>query len=189
MNLLRKIRAFPDHPCVAQIDARADTYIEQARSVPAINRAMYGLSEAANHSVLWIALAWLPVAIAPRRCKAIKAARATAILGVESLILNQGVKRIFNRSRPEHHDPRPHRLRIPTTSSFPSGHATSAAAALTLLANRKNLAFLGPLALLVALSRAVVRIHHFSDIAAGWLFGLCFGALFRRMVRRETFIR
>ena len=46
----------------------------------------------------------------------------SALIGLESLVLNQGIKRLFRRPRPtEAGDPR-YPVRRPSTSSFPSGH-------------------------------------------------------------------
>ena len=59
-----------------------------------------------------------------------------ALLGVESLVVNQGLKRLFNRQRPTAAgDPR-YPVRRPSTSSFPSGHASAAFFAATLLIAR-----------------------------------------------------
>ena len=98
-----------------------------------------------------------------------------ALIGAESLVVNQGIKRIFRRVRPHQAgDPR-FKVRKPQSSSFPSGHASSAFFAGTLLS-----AWIGwwlvPLfvviAVLVAVSRAFVRIHYPSDVVAGAFTGL-----------------
>jgi undecaprenyl-diphosphatase len=108
-----------------------------------------------------------------------------ALLGAESLVVNQGIKRLFGRTRPtESGDDRYH-LRRPLTSSFPSGHASSAAFAATILS-----AWDGPrlaplwwaMAGTVAVSRAYVRIHHASDVVAGLATGAALGLAARRLV-------
>ena len=48
------------------------------------------------------------------------------LIGLESLILNQGIKRLFRRSRPTEKGDTRFALRKPRTSSFPSGHSSSA---------------------------------------------------------------
>jgi membrane-associated phospholipid phosphatase len=98
-----------------------------------------------------------------------------ALIGAESLIVNQGIKRIFRRRRPTASgDPRMP-VRTPRSSSFPSGHASSAAFAATLLTVWASLPW-APLwfaiALVVAVSRAIVRIHFASDVIAGVIAGL-----------------
>jgi undecaprenyl-diphosphatase len=76
----------------------------------------------------------------------------------------------------------PHGLRKPVTSSFPSGHATAAFCAASLLGG-------GPAwyaaATLVASTRVYVRLHHASDVVAGAAFGLALGALMRPLVNRR----
>ncbi|GIU87158.1 MAG: hypothetical protein KatS3mg009_1673 [Acidimicrobiia bacterium] len=73
-----------------------------------------------------------------------------------------------------------HGLRRPVTSSFPSGHATAAFCAATLLGG-------GParyaLAAAVAGTRVYVRLHHPSDVVAGAALGLvALGAGLRPLV-------
>jgi undecaprenyl-diphosphatase len=71
-------------------------------------------------------------------------------------------------------------VRTPSTSSFPSGHASSATVAAIILIWMTGF----PLAILwiimagvVALSRVVVRIHHLSDIVGGVITGAILGAI------------
>ncbi|MEP7112010.1 MAG: phosphatase PAP2 family protein [Ilumatobacteraceae bacterium] len=102
----------------------------------------------------------------------------SALIGVESLFVNQGVKRLFRRTRPtESGDPR-FPVRRPSTSSFPSGHASAAffAAAILTTATGRSLAPVWySTAVVVAVSRAYVRIHHASDIVAGAALGAALG--------------
>src|SRR3546814_4282954 len=87
---------------------------------------MYAASELGDWSLIWH-LIGAGQAMLPGRDPS-SAVRLSAILGVESALVNVGVKRLFRRHRPvwEEDRPRPHRLRTPRTSSFPSGHASSA---------------------------------------------------------------
>ncbi|MEZ5218677.1 MAG: phosphatase PAP2 family protein [Ilumatobacteraceae bacterium] len=57
-------------------------------------------------------------------------------LGVESLLVNQGLKRLFRRDRPTTTGDDRYRVRQPSTSSFPSGHASAAFFAARLLTRR-----------------------------------------------------
>jgi len=113
----------------------------------------------------------------------------SALIGAESLIVNQGVKRLFGRIRPtESGDPR-FPVRRPSTSSFPSGHASAAffAAALLTTATTKRLAPVWySTAAIVAVSRAYVRIHHPSDVAAGAAMGVALGAIGSRVFKAIT---
>ncbi len=101
-----------------------------------------------------------------------------ALIGAESLIVNQGIKRLFRRKRPtEAGDPR-FPVRKPATSSFPSGHASAAFFAATVMTYWGGLAWAPAwfaLAIVVATSRAYVRIHHPSDIIGGAVVGLALG--------------
>jgi undecaprenyl-diphosphatase len=104
------------------------------------------------------------------------------ILSAESLLVNQGIKRLFRRTRPVWDQPRAFVIRRPLTSSFPSGHASAAFTAATVLSEDDPL---GPAyyvaASVVAASRIYVKIHHASDVAAGVVTGLAFGHLARRI--------
>jgi undecaprenyl-diphosphatase len=101
-------------------------------------------------------------------------------LGVESLIVNQGIKRLFRRERPTTSGDNRFDIRTPRTSSFPSGHASSATFAVFILISYTGFP-LGVLwiaiALVIALSRVVVRIHHTTDILGGILTGAILGSI------------
>lgn len=98
-----------------------------------------------------------------------------ALLAAESLIVNQMIKRLFRRTRPTESGDARFPVRRPRTSSFPSGHASAACCAATLLTVWSSWPW-APLwfaiASIVALSRAIVRIHHPSDVAGGMVVGL-----------------
>lgn len=101
-------------------------------------------------------------------------------LGFESLIVNQGIKRVFRRERPTTSGDERFDVRTPSTSSFPSGHASSATFAAIVLTSFTGwpvaLLWCG-IALVVALSRVVVRIHHLSDIVGGIVTGGLLGSI------------
>ncbi|MBK9179047.1 MAG: phosphatase PAP2 family protein [Acidimicrobiales bacterium] len=167
---------------VAAFDRQADTALDPLRGHPVADRVLYAASELADFSLLWHligAAEGLRSAPAARR-----SVRFAIALGAESLLVNQGVKRLFERGRPRHDGHRPHHLRRPSTSSFPSGHASAAFFAATILsAGRPRTApALFGLAGLVGTSRAYVRIHHASDVVGGAAVGLVLGALARRWV-------
>jgi membrane-associated phospholipid phosphatase len=77
---------------------------------------------------------------------------------------------------------RPYKIRIPLTTSFPSGHSSSAMLASFLLADGSRI---GPayfaVGLLVASSRVYVRIHHPSDVIGGLAVGTGLGLIARRL--------
>ena len=101
-----------------------------------------------------------------------------ALIGAESLIVNQGIKRLFRRTRPTEAGDDRYPVRKPATSSFPSGHASAAFFAASVLTYWSGIASTPAwfaLAVIVAISRAYVRIHHPSDIIGGALVGLALG--------------
>lgn len=102
----------------------------------------------------------------------------SALIGAESLIVNQGIKRLFRRTRPtETGDPR-FPVRRPSSSSFPSGHASAAffAASILTTATGRSLAPVWySTAIIVGVSRAYVRIHHPSDVVGGAAVGALLG--------------
>ena len=102
------------------------------------------------------------------------------LIGIESLILNQGIKRLFRRSRPTEKGDTRFALRKPRTSSFPSGHSSSAffsALVLTHFTAWLWWMLFYAFALVIATSRVGVRIHHASDVIAGAFAGTLMGAL------------
>ena len=170
-----------DRP-IDRIDEAVDAWWERAlRGKPALDRLMYSASEAANHSRLWHALAAAQAVI---RRDHRPAAELSGALLAEAVLVNGVIKTVFGRRRPAFTGHRPHALRQPLTSSFPSGHASAAMVAAALLSRRSPWApVYYALALVVALSRIHVRIHHASDVAAGIGIGAALGAIARRLWR------
>lgn len=170
---------------VASFDRAVDRRLEPLRANPTANRVLYAASEAGNFSVLWHVLAWAPVVVAPTPRRIARAARVSVALGVESAVVNGPIKSMFRRERPTAPaGGRPHRLRTPKTSSFPSGHATAAMVAAAMLGRRSRLSPLYHLAgIVVATSRVHVRIHHASDVVGGLAIGVVLGRVARRLLR------
>ena len=161
-------------------DDRVDEWFDQLRGNPAFDRLFYAASELGDHSLLWHLLATGRAAASLRAEPA--ALRVVVALAVESGLVNGVVKSLFNRSRPIATSERPLRLRIPRTSSFPSGHASSATMAALLLADKSRFGPLyGAAAVLVATSRIHVRIHHASDIAGGVAVGAVLAGVVKRL--------
>ncbi|HAQ05109.1 MAG: phosphatase PAP2 family protein [Acidimicrobiales bacterium] len=161
----------PLGPAVAAFDKKIDLAWERFRGQPVLDKTFYLASELADFSVLWHIMGLskgLTGGSAER-----EAIRLSAALIAESGIVNGILKSLFKRERPNHVEERPHGLRQPLTSSFPSGHASAAFLAATLLSERSKFKPLWyGLAGIVATSRIHVRIHHASDVIAGALVGL-----------------
>jgi undecaprenyl-diphosphatase len=173
-----------EFPAVQAFDRMVDGLVDGIRN-PVLDRVMYTLSSAADHSLLWFGIAGLR---ALHRGDAKFAAKFAATMSFESVLTNGAIKSLFRRERPEHEiaeGPLPYGMRRPITSSFPSGHATAAFTAATILARTGHGdPFWYAVATLVAGSRVYVRMHHSSDIVAGALVGLALGRSVRRFFPR-----
>jgi undecaprenyl-diphosphatase len=171
-------------PSVDAFDARADELLELLRGNPVFDRLFSTASHVGDFSLIWH-LIGVGRGIVLRRPDQVVV--LAALLGVESLVVNQGVKRLFRRERPTETGDARLQVRRPRTSSFPSGHASSAAFAAMVLSGWD-----GPLvgalwwkvAAIVGVSRAYVRIHHGSDVVAGAVVGALLGLAGRRVARR-----
>lgn len=161
---------------VHALDEAVDKWLERYRN-DSLDALFYGLSNAADHGMLWHALGALR---AVRRREPGYALRFSKMLGYESALTNGLVKSVFRRVRPPEHfthdDPLPYGMRRPITSSFPSGHAATAFMCAVLLSKGTRAApFYFSLAALVSASRVYTRMHHTSDVAAGAALGLVLG--------------
>ena len=166
---------------VSRFDASAEAAIDRLRGHPAPDRIFYAASELGDFSLVWLLLA------AARGVRGGRHERAAFRLGVaaaaESALVNGLIKSLFRRKRPPWDVVRPHRIRQPLTSSFPSGHATAAFSNAILLAEDDPLApVYYALAIVVASSRVYVKIHHASDVLAGAGVGIGLGLLGRRLM-------
>ena len=158
---------------------------DHLRGRPAADRVMYAASALGDHGIIWLLLAGAQAARRARSGKPWKRRliATAAALGAESALVNGPVKWIFRRTRPVHDGPRPHILRRPRTSSFPSGHATAGFFAAAVLGDDDPLRpVYYAAAVVVAASRVHVRIHHASDVIGGVLIGTGLGELGRRIV-------
>ena len=165
---------------VARFDAAADRRFDRIRGNRLADRVFYDASELADFSLLWHMIGIARALLWRRRGP--EAVRLAVLLGVESILVNGIIKSLFRRSRPVVEQARPRRLRQPRSSSFPSGHASSAFTAAGLLSQRSRAwpAWYG-LASVVAASRVHVKIHHASDVVGGAALGLVLGRVFRRI--------
>jgi len=166
---------------VDRIDEIIDGWWEVLRGNRLIDRMYYTASEAADFSLLWHTLGVIEAIIEDDPMVAVK---VSAALGIESALINGPVKSLFRRSRPVHETDRPHHLRQPRTSSFPSGHASAAMVAAAMLSGHGNAKAWYALAGVVATSRIHVRIHHASDVAGGLVAGAALAAVARRLLPR-----
>ncbi|MFC4604517.1 bifunctional phosphatase PAP2/diacylglycerol kinase family protein [Rhodococcus kronopolitis] len=130
-------------------------------------------SRAADHGLLWFAVGTAAFAVGGRTRRA--GVRGVLALAGASALTNAVLKPVFPRRRPppEHVAPGRRPRRTPTSSSFPSGHAASAAAFVTgvALESPAAAALLAPVGAAVAYSRVHIGVHWPTDVLAGAAIG------------------
>ncbi|MEV5549018.1 phosphatase PAP2 family protein [Streptomyces sp. NPDC052309] len=146
------------------MDHRIVSVLRACGADPRVAGAARALSWAGEHGALWIA-AGLAGAAADR-ARRDAWLRGTALTAGAHLA-SMGVKRIVRRPRPAHVEPL---VRTAGRHSFPSSHATSAAAAAVAF-GALGAPAVRPLAAAVCLSRLVAGVHYPSDVAAGAALG------------------
>jgi membrane-associated phospholipid phosphatase len=172
---------------VRRFDGQVDGLVDQLRGNKVADRALYAASELGDFSLIWHLVGVARGLTSDQRAN--EAIRLSTVLAAESVLVNGVIKSFFRRRRPQWEStaPRPHRLRRPRSSSFPSGHASAAFTAATVLAEDSPLAplYYGTAAF-VAFSRTYVKIHHASDVVAGAATGLVLGRIARKMWPKST---
>ena len=163
---------------IEAFDNRVDRFVDRWRGRPGPDKLFYAASNLGDHSLIWLVLGALRGLRSEHDARA--AVRLGVGMGIESARVNLGFKSLFRPARPTLEAERPYRLRKPRTSSFPSGHATSAFTAAGLLAEDDDLwPLYYAIAVVVAWSRVHVKIHHASDVVAGAAIGVVLGHLGR----------
>jgi membrane-associated phospholipid phosphatase len=153
---------------------------------PTLNRPVEWISNAANGAQIWLAIAGALALIGGSRGRR-TAARAVMALTGASLVANLVVKPSVARRRPTRdHVLDPTKVRMPTSSSFPSGHTATAfgfAAAVSADYPALSAPLLG-LAGLVGYSRIHAGVHYPADVVGGGLVGIAAGLLIRHATGR-----
>ena len=168
---------------VEVFDKTVDQQFDRLRGKPIPDRIFYGASAVGDHGLIWLILGAVRGLRGGPSDHHLRAALRLGIgVGLESALVNLGIKSLFRRKRPAWELERPLHLRRPRTSSFPSGHATSAFTAAGLLSDQDRLKplYYG-VAIVVAWSRVYVKIHHASDVVAGILIGALLGRLGKKL--------
>ena len=142
---------------------------------PSLDEPLRRLSNAANNSRLWLAIA-ASLAVAGGRTGRRAAARGTMAIGVTSALVNLGVKPLWSRQRPDRAGagvPEQRDVRMPDSTSFPSGHAASGFAFASAIGREQPWLGLALrfLAGAVAYSRVHTGVHYPGDAAVGALIG------------------
>ncbi|EFL39572.1 phosphatase PAP2 family protein [Streptomyces fungicidicus] len=151
-------------PGLPGVDHRIVSALRACGADPHVAGAARALSRAGEHGALWLA-AGLAGAVVDRRRRGAWL-RGTA-LTAGAHVASSALKRVVRRPRPTHVEPL---VGTVGRHSFPSSHATSAAAAAVAFGALGSRA-VPPLAAAVCVSRLVAGVHYPSDVAAGAALG------------------
>ena len=157
-------------------DAALFLWVDQLPHPAWITAAMFAVTLAGTAGCIWIVVA---AGIALRQRDGGGLWRTLLSLLFVFMLVDLGVKPIIERPRPyERHTTAVDASSLHRqTSSFPSGHAASAAAgtyAITRLAPTAA-RILWPVAVTVTISRIYLGMHYPLDVVVGWLIGLAGG--------------
>lgn len=144
---------------------------------PELDEPLRRLSNAANNSVLWLAIA-AALGTAGGSAGRRAAVRGLVAIGVTSPLVNLVAKRTWSRRRPDRaRVPEERNVRMPTSTSFPSGHAASGFAFATAVSYNQPWLGMGLrlLAAAVAYSRVHTGVHFPGDVVIGSLIGAATG--------------
>jgi membrane-associated phospholipid phosphatase len=146
------------------------------------------LSDAADHSKLWLAIAAV-VAVAGGHRGRRAALEGVAAIAVTSATVNLVVKPVARRHRPDRVEPARfagRQVPMPASRSFPSGHAASAFAfAHTVGRHLPGLALpIRLLAVAVAYSRVHTGVHYPGDVVVGSVTGAATAAAVAAVTER-----
>ncbi|MEU7320332.1 phosphatase PAP2 family protein [Streptomyces griseoviridis] len=150
-----------DH--IGKVDQRILSAFRACGADPRVAGAARALSRAGEHGALWLAAGLAGAAVDGARRGAWL--RATALTAGAHAV-SMGVKRVVRRPRPATEP----LVRTAGRHSFPSSHATSAAAAAVAL-GALGAPALAPLAAAMCVSRLVVGVHYPTDVVAGAALG------------------
>ena len=149
---------------------------------PLLDVAVTRLANLSNYSRISISIAGALAAMDGRRGRR-AAARGLTAVAASSLTADLLAKHLFPRSRPERSPANTGRMaRMPTSSSFPSGHTASAFAFASSVAPDYPVLSLPLYALagMVGYSRMHTGVHYLSDVLGGAVLGLAVGTGARR---------
>jgi membrane-associated phospholipid phosphatase len=142
---------------------------------PSIDEPLRRLSNAANRSMIWLAIAG-GLAVMGGRAGRRAAIAGVASIGAASATVNLGMKSLYPRDRPDRSGAgviEDRHVKMPSSTSFPSGHSASGFAFATAV-GREIPALALPLRLLagaVAYSRVHTGVHYPGDTVAGSIIG------------------
>src|SRR5207244_3953317 len=142
-----------------------------------VDRSLKRLSNSANRSLLWLAIAGV-MTIAGGRRERRAALRGAVSIALTSTLVNLPLKYLARRDRPVlRRGDRPLPVSMPGSFSFPSGHSASAFAFATGVGMERPqmLVPILPLAAGVSYSRVHLRVHYPFDVLVGAAIGTGLG--------------
>jgi membrane-associated phospholipid phosphatase len=148
-------------------------------STPLLDRPLRWVSDFADFSKPWVVAAGVLAAFGGARGRR-AAVTGLAAIGLDSLLVNQSMKRAGSRRRPNRAQlgvPENRWVRMPLSTSFPSGHSASAAAfAVSVGGVLPGLRLpLRAAAMVVAFSRVYTGVHYPGDVVVGAALGTIVG--------------
>ena len=174
-SLRARLVAGPVARAIAVGDIKLYRFVRVRLHVPGARRVVAAYTTAGEHGALWYALGLACFAVDRRHRRRWR----RAMLGIlTTQLINTTVKDIFRRRRPALEGV-PSLVKLPTSLSFPSSHASSSFAAARAYSALLPGCPLYAAAALMALSRVYLGVHYPSDIAVGAGLGLAVGSLAR----------
>jgi membrane-associated phospholipid phosphatase len=185
-RLARRLESRPTpRPTIAEVLhelGRLDLSVYRAIAMtptPTLDEPLRRISEVASRSKLWLGIAAV-IAIAGGRNGRRAALTGVAALAIDSVAVNLAAKLSIRRGRPDPASagvPEARRVEMPSSPSFPSGHAASSFAFAEAVAETMPVlaAPLRVLAAIVAYSRVHTGVHYPGDVIAGSLIGSSIG--------------
>lgn len=151
----------------------------QALHAPGMDAIMVAVSAFGNAGIGWVAIGIVLICLRRYRRVGLAMVIAVILAGILSKLI---IGELVMRPRPcDVHPDVPLLIPRPFGSSFPSGHAAAAFAALSVvIAFRMPKRIVVPiavLAILIAFSRLYLYVHYPSDVIAGAILGAVVGAL------------
>jgi len=146
---------------------------------PTLDEPLRRLSNAADNSKVWMTVAGIIAALGGTSGRR-TALTAMGAVAVNSVVVNLPMKMLGRRARPDRTAARVSLARhvpMPTSPSFPSGHAASAFAFVAAVApTMPTMArYLRALAYVVGYSRVHTGVHYPGDVIVGSLIGTAIG--------------
>jgi membrane-associated phospholipid phosphatase len=157
-------------------------------STPMLDRPLRRVSRFANFSKPWFLIAAALALFGGAQARR-AAATGIAAIGLTSFVVNQPMKLVGARRRPERMRlgvPESRWVRMPSSTSFPSGHSASAAAfAVSVGDVLPGLRLpLRAAAVIVAFSRVYTGVHYAGDVVVGAAVGAVLGRATSAAARR-----